>query len=202
MINNFDLFYPFLNFNSSDDFYFLQIIRRGKDSNLTSADNHYITNYFIKSKEHLEKLREEIITICDNLNARAYMHLNKRSFRKTAYRTLKLMSDSLLSGNYESIKRAYTSSCGSHHNELEKKWIIDIDDFDFSLPDRQSLLDLIGKLRPEGDKFIFSYPTPNGEHLVVKPFDLSGLNIFFLKKYDITVFKDGMSLLYCPTFNQ
>ena len=58
MINNFDLISSLLNFDDSDLFYHLQILRRGKDHpNLPSA-NRVIKTYYIDNNEYFPKLRK------------------------------------------------------------------------------------------------------------------------------------------------
>lgn len=205
IVDNFDKFEDFLNFESPDDFYFCQVIRRGKDSNLTSADNYHIKAYFIKSIKQLRNLKDEMINMCHFHNARVYIHLNKRSFKKCAFRTLKLISEDLVSDNYEAVKRAYTSVCGSFPSDKNKKWLIDVDLKNLTPEEISLFVDELTYLRSEGDKFILCYPTRNGVHLIIKPFDLQTFNNSgggeLLKKFNATIFKDGMSLLYCNIKN-
>lgn len=205
IVDNFDKFEDFLNFESPDDFYFCQVIRRGKDSNLTSADNYHIKSYFIKSIKQLRNLKDEMINMCHFHNARVYIHLNKRSFKKCAFRTLKLISEDLLSDNYEAAKRAYTSVCGSFPSDKNKKWLVDVDLKNVTPEELNSFIDEIKDLKPDGEKYIDSYSTRSGIHLLLKPFDLKTFHDNGGKKtldrLNATIFKDGMSLLYCNIKN-
>lgn len=199
VIDNFEKFNEFMSFDSPGEFYFCQVIRRGKDSNLTSADNYHVKSYFVKSHKQFGLIKQEIINMCTFHGARGYIHLNKRSFKKCAFRTLKLISEDLLSDNFEAVKRAYTSVCGSFPADNNKKWLIDID---APNPEKHlELLDLINNYQPVGRKEILNYKTKSGEHQLVKPFDLQSFRNDggeeILKSLDATIFKDGMSLLYC-----
>jgi acetylglutamate synthase len=199
MVDNFQLFRSKLKFESEDDYYFLAILRRGKDSPLNPADNYPIKFYYIKSLDHFDKLENEIKSICNILNARAYLYLNRRSFEKTAFQTLKHVADNLLSRNYERIKNSYTSVSGSFSNDPDKKWIIDVDNYDEHVV--RDLIKFIDYCMPlDRIKYLFEYPTKSGVHLVTRPFDLKYFNEYggeeLLKKLDATIFKDGMSLLY------
>lgn len=67
---------------NQDDVWFVQIVKRHKDNpHLHFQKNacEYVTSYYINSPEELEAKRNEIITICNATNSRAYIHPNKRS---------------------------------------------------------------------------------------------------------------------------
>jgi hypothetical protein len=197
MIDNLKQLLPLLIFESEDDFYWLQVIVRGKDSKLTSADNRYIKNYHIKSIEQLYKVYPEVQTLCDVFGARAYIHLNKRSFRKTSLKTLALIAQDIESNNFECVKRAYDSSCGRHHNARDKKWLLDIDNFDVIWL-RQFMEEL--ETLPNY-KLYTAYPTQSGMHLICSPFDMRYIEedrfLKLISLLDVHIFKDGQSLLYC-----
>ena len=79
-IDNFDLIEENLKFESNDDFYFLQVIQRKKDGNVTGRGNNgarLIKAYYIHSIDYLEEKKQKIIELCQSNNARAYIHLNK-----------------------------------------------------------------------------------------------------------------------------
>ena len=90
LIDNFDMIANMLTFNSPDDFYFVQIIKRFKDNpndDKTQGNYHggawYLKGYRIKSADELLKLKSEIIKICHDNNARAYITINSRSEKET-----------------------------------------------------------------------------------------------------------------------
>ena len=67
---------------NQDDVWFVQIVKRHKDNpHLHFQKNacEYIKSYFINSPDELEAKRNEIITLCNATNSRAYIHPNKRS---------------------------------------------------------------------------------------------------------------------------
>jgi len=55
MIDNLDKIKPLLNFESEDDFYYLQILQRKKENPELGSNSRVIKNYYIKSVEELEK---------------------------------------------------------------------------------------------------------------------------------------------------
>ena len=90
-IDNFDFVVDkMLEFNSPDDFYFVQIIKRFKD-NPNDDKNHgnyhggawYLGGYRVHSAEELLSLKDSIIDICEKNNARAYITINTRSDKET-----------------------------------------------------------------------------------------------------------------------
>ena len=86
-VDNFDLLVNNLNFNTKDEFYFLQVIQRKKDGNITQIGNNgyrTIKTYYIYSKEQLALKADKIRELCLRNNARAYIHPNKRNAKEIA----------------------------------------------------------------------------------------------------------------------
>ena len=74
-VDNFDLVSKLMNFNSDDDFYFVEIIKRKKDNpNDAFKYRQFITYYWITSTSQLQSLKQEIIDVCKTNNARAYIY--------------------------------------------------------------------------------------------------------------------------------
>lgn len=80
VVDNFELVSKLMNFNSDDDFYFVEIIKRKKDNpNDAFRYRQFITYYWITSQSDLMSKRDEIISVCEQNNARAYIYMNPRS---------------------------------------------------------------------------------------------------------------------------
>jgi len=202
MVNNFDLIKNNLTFENDDEFFHTQIICRSKDNESQSKNHIKIKDYYIDSLKKLNKLKPEIIKICDVLNARAYINLNKRSYKKIALQTLKTISESLVNEQYKSIKSCYSTTCGrySSTNKEDKRWLVDIDGLYGSKINLfkewiEELIKDINNSEPIGKKDIFINPTKNGIHLITKPFDLRK----FKEKYPfIEIHKNNPTILYIP----
>jgi hypothetical protein len=197
--NNFQQILKMLQFRSSDDFYHLQIIKRKKDHPEIGSNSLVIKTYYIKSEEHLAKVEAEIIAICDFHGARACINLNRRSFEKMAYHTLKKVTDQIMNKDFSSVRKAYESVCGAYANEPNKNWIIDIDNIsidafnhrDEMIALRKKIIELqidTGK-EPRMD-FI---RTRSGVHIISRPFNLQKFREEFP---NIDVHKDNPTILY------
>lgn len=95
VVDNFDMVGNYMEFNTPDDVYFVQIIKRWKDNKDKPGANAaklkgkangtynsgawYLKHYIIHSKQELENLRGEIVKVCSYNNARAYITINSRN---------------------------------------------------------------------------------------------------------------------------
>ena len=197
MIDNFQLIRQLLTFDTgidqNDDFYFAQIIQRKKEHPELGSNSHVVKTYFIKSQSHIDFYKPEMITLANFHNARVGINLNKRSFEKLAFHTLKKVADQILNKDYPSIRKAYNSVCGQFSSDQNKKWIVDIDHK--NKRDINSTLRFIESLQPAGQKFIALIETKNGFHLITTPFNVQE----FKTEYpDIEVHKDNPTILYIP----
>lgn len=187
IIDNFELISQFLTFQSSDDYYHLQILMRKKDlpEHLKARNNdaRCIKTYYIKSIEHLESKKLEIIKLCELFTARAYINLNRKSFKKTALHLLKEISNRIVNNQEEFIYRAYESVAGEQWpNVGNKRWIIDLDSN--NLEDLEILEQNINKCKSsaefnpttrEYNNILLKIPTVQGWHIITEAFDLTQL---------------------------
>lgn len=201
VVDNFDQFaeklfeQPML----EDEFYFLQILVRGKDGNAVSGNNknRLVRYYTITSAEQLLKMKDEVIALCRINNARAYIHPTKRSFHEVANLFLELTARTYVSQNWKGMKSLYSTCCGQSYLTSDKKFIVDLDDISEGDPKIDVIKKLIYRLRGHGgensDKVFMLNKTKSGYHLITWPFDLGE----FSKIYpDIDVHKNNPTLLY------
>lgn len=194
MVDNFELIKSLLSFNSEDDFYHLQVIRRGKDHPELEAANRTIKTYYITKVDSLDRIKDEVITLCKLFGARAYINLGKRSFRKCTMMCISDMAKRAYDGDFKKIYKVWNTVVGAVR-PVEPRWIIDLDDC--TLLQVNLLIPFINSLKPLDikDKIIATIPTKSGYHLITTSFDL--LN--FRNKYpDIDVHKNNPTILYVP----
>ena len=194
MIDVLDKIKDLLSFETSDDFYFLQILQRKKENPQLGSNSRVIKNYYISNVDYLEDRYDEIKVLCEQFNARAMIRLNKRSYRKVSFKTMQNIANSMSNGEYSFIKKSYDKACVNGHNDKKKTWIIDIDG-EFTDNWLLEMIHYIDGCQPEGKKLVTQLPTKNGIHLITTPFDLSG----FKNRYPETdIHKDNPINLYIP----
>jgi hypothetical protein len=191
MVDNLELIKPFLVFDSEDDFYHLQIIKRKKENPELGSNSYIVKTYSIISVDHLEKVYPEIKAICDFHQARAGINLNVRSFEKIAFHALRKLTDVIMNKDFRSARKSYDSVCGSFSAGKNKSWIIDIDVSDMDVV--KSIAESISEIEPKGDKVKTVLPTKNGFHLITSPFNLSKVGFF-----EIDIHKNNPTILYVP----
>ena len=197
MIDNFNLIADIIGAKNltDDNFFLVQVIRRHKDvgNEDMNANNIVVANFYINSHRDLLDRSVEIIKCCELNNARAYIRLNKRSYKKVALRAMALMAETIANGNYQ-VKNSYLSACGSYAEE--KTFLLDIDyvDVDFDLNEMENY---IGELLMEARKkaVMHKVPTKNGFHLITSGFNTEK---FRMKYPSVSIHKDNPTILYIP----
>jgi hypothetical protein len=193
MTDNLHIIKELLRFESEDDFYHLQILKRKKENPELGSNSQVIKTYYIRSVEHLEESMGEIKLLCDYHSARAYINLNVRSFEKSAFQTMKKLSDIIMNRDYKSARRAYESVVGVHSTGRDKSWIVDIDTKDNDIVN--GIKDAIEACEPiDKEKSIAFISTKNGYHLITKPFNRFGLPDLI----GIDIHTNNPTILYTP----
>lgn len=167
-IDNFDLVSKIMKFNSDDDFYYVEIIKRKKDNPTDSFRyRQFIKYYTITSTSQLQSLKPEIMQICQDNNARAYILLNPRSAKLVADYTQVLKQRFAQRGKGFGKYRGheYEFAAGQHKENWDSRPIsfIDIDSTDTKI--FQKVRDI---LKMYGIEPLAEYKTPNGGlHIIV-----------------------------------
>lgn len=200
-VDNFDLIAHSLLFSedlapeiAGDRFYMVQIMTRTKD---TGEKPRHIRTLFVESREYLLSHKDMIVKLCEMFNARAYISVNRSSYKTGALKMLKELADILENGNYKGVLSLPETVAGKYTCAgSDKKWVVDLDGVTTD-EGRRPYIDFImneyneGRGKPNGE--IIVVPTPNGSHLLVTPFDVRN----FKRKWpDIEIHKDNPTVLY------
>lgn len=204
MINNLEKILPLLNFETKDDFYYLQILQRKKENPELGSNSRVIKNYYISSKDYLESRYPEIIKLCEVFNARASIRLNKRSYKKVGMKAMVNLANTMMNEEYSFLKASYDRACGLGHNDKNKTWIVDIDSNEVIW--LEQIINAIGDCEPISNKIVEQLPSKTGIHLITKPFNTEQFKINFkseLKAYqmneiELEIHKDNPTNLYIP----
>lgn len=193
MVNNFESIKHFLKFDSEDDFYFLQILKRKKENPDVGSNSQVIKTYYVYSLDYLNHKQDEIIQLCNLNNARAYINLNRRSFERIAFHMLKKTTDIIMNKDFKSVKNAYDSVCGEYGSGKDKLWLIDIDPENFE--EAPNVKWHLADLQPVGDKVVGEIKTKNGYHIVTTPFDRQAFSKLYPK---IDIHSNNPTIIYVP----
>ena len=93
-IDNFDLIKSLVPFGESDNlFLHLQILRRGKDHPELPAANKLMKSWLVRSAEHLDEIKDDVVFLCDHYKARAYISCVPKSIEKLNRLIMRKLAD-------------------------------------------------------------------------------------------------------------
>lgn len=188
-IDNSERLLELLNFEEGY-YYVVQIIRRGKDQNPVETGRRQIKSYYINSKEYLRAIFPEIISLCSEFNARAYINVNRSNYENTALMYNVQLASLLYNKSYKNISTLYESV--SSQNTKIDFYIVDVDSKDIV-----HLNDVISKVklcRSREDRKLFIFPTLNGYHIITSPFDVQNFQEL-IDSSNVEVHKNQPTLL-------
>lgn len=203
IVDNFKLLREFMQFDSEDQFYFLQILQRKKDgpgpNGTVSGTNNKaraIKSYCVTSVEMLDRIEIEVKHLCEYFNARAYFYPARRSFQKVALKNMVDLANNIACGNFSHAKTDYWSACGQ--TSIEKFYLVDIDENHFNPDDLLKIREFIeyevNSGAEPGTRIKLKVPTKHGMHFICSPFDV---NTFSKAWPDIDVHKSNPTVLFC-----
>ena len=181
-INNYSTIIPFLNFESEDDYYRLQVIKRRKDNPDMEVGEQVLRTVYITSLEKFRKIYADLVNLADQNNARIYINLNVKSMKKTSMIAMKEWAGRVMDDNFKGAYHIFDSAAGQCGATRDKKWIVDIDYDPKTAKIRYSdyidaAKNAINNCQPEGDKVFGVIPTLNGCHLITSPFNITEFKV-------------------------
>jgi hypothetical protein len=185
-IDNKNLITPLLEFPHKDSFYFVQILQRKKDHKETTLGgsnntSRLIKGYYITSVEKLNVHWEEMTKLAELFNARVSINLNPRSFEKTAFAALQKIANQMSNKDFSNVRKAYDSVCGIYQDEIDKRWLIDIDkdDLDKTEEIAKFIEGLHTLVKNKPYKILARIPSKSGMHIITNPFNLETFNKYY-----------------------
>ncbi len=208
MTDNFKLIKEFIQsqfydqFNSfADVFYMVEIIRRHKDN--TNFKDHKFKTYYIRTIEDLDKYEDEIKTVCNVLNMRAYISVNYKSMKHVTLNAIAEYANRVAHDNFDKSYSLF-DSCAAKYAERDKQlWIVDVDTEDadinnISIDDLvENYIKIIESCEPK-NKIVTVIPTKSGKHIITHKFNISEFmkQVHNNKQIDEFVKKNNFTLLY------
>lgn len=144
-----------------------QIVQRAKDHKGERVKEGAIKTYFIRSREHLERVMPEIILLCEHYGARAYINLAGKDFDQLQKLMLQKLAIDVCQNNVRNPRRVLNSAAG----ELKSRsplWIVDIDDMSIKQSVRDWLYSWYLEEYKKGPDTLIPKPTLQKEVLLMK----------------------------------
>jgi hypothetical protein len=181
MTDNFNRFKEFMRLpetEGGDAYYVIELVRRGKDCPDLPAANYHFKNYYIDSMQKYDKVQDEIRLLCRTLRLRAYVSVNRKSFRRVTMDTIAEMSRRAALDDFRRPYAVFESCSGKFVDKNDEHWVVDVDDFiGYNTQEHcVTIRNFINDCRPYGDKIELMLPTKSGMHLITRPFDLNAFN--------------------------
>lgn len=205
-IDNYQEVKKYLNFDNEDHFYYLQIISRKKENPEQDKSVKVIKDYYINTMRYYDLIEEQVKMLCRNFNARSYLRLNRRSWKKVGFNMMRKLASILESGDHQAVKTLLSKSCGTTSDEVSesKVWIVDIDDVDpknnilhrnYVDNIKQVIEELQSEVKDKEYNILGELETKSGIHILTNPFNVYRFNEHF---EGVDIHKDNMVNLYIP----
>lgn len=159
-------------------FYMIEIIGRNKDN--TAIQSHKFKTYYVRTMGDFDKYEQEIKTICDVLQMRAYISVNHKSMKHVTLNTMAEYANRIAQENFDKPYSVFDSCVAKYVERAEQLWIIDVDKEDadhYSLNAPMTVDDLaehyikiIESCEPK-KKIVTVIPTKTGRHIITHPFN-------------------------------
>lgn len=186
-IDNIEQIRKIMEFDKFGEFYYISIMQRNKDGVkvASSHDNcRRIRTFYIFSMEEFDKAIPFIKEICDKINARAYIELNRKDIFQCQLLCIKRLVECI---EHQTVKsRAIMDSVVGGAPSKDKYWMIDIDN-----KDDKTMLQVFDHIHSNNGSIIATLPTLNGIHMICSKFDNRYFNF-----EDCEIKRNAFTLLY------
>ena len=165
MVNNIERLRDTLKFNKFGEFYYISIMQRNKDGVkvASSHDNaRRIRTFYIFSIEEFDKITPFIMEICDKMNARAYIEMNRKNIFQCQLECIKRLVECI---EHQTTKsRTIMDSVVASAPSSDKLWMIDVDNND-------PIDNILKEIKNRKGHYYAINPTVNGVHIITNRFD-------------------------------
>jgi hypothetical protein len=207
MTDNFKLYKDFIaerfaktTLLTTDSYFVVELMRRGKDNPDMPAANYHFKNYYIRKPEDLDKYENEIKTLCEVLRLRAYASVNIKSFKQVSLDTMAELARRIANNDYKKNYAVLESCSGSYCYSNDKTWVIDLDDCKMDDKKVKKVYEILDRTKTyHTEKVIAQFPTKSGVHLITKPFDVREFDLLYSGCFNdetVDIKKNHLTLLY------
>jgi hypothetical protein len=189
MLDNIKNIIPLLIFQENI-FYEVLVLQHNKNNSNVKVIKHYM----VDSLEELLNNYDDMKLLADNFNAIVYIKLGSYSKEKLGYKILETLSKKLQNKELDYSELVEESIGKLQPNS--KFFIVDIDYKDVSINDVLRIKTVINDCEPNGRNVIAEIPTPNGIHIITRPFNTQQFLVHQSLYYKCEVRKNNSTILY------
>lgn len=187
MVDNFEKVRKLLQFDNPDEFYYISIMQRNKDGVkvASSHDNcRRIRTFYVFSLEELDRVTPFIKEICDKINARCYIELNRKNIFDCQLSCISRLAECIQHRTRKS--RAIMDSVVAGAPSRDKWWLVDVDK-----RENESVTKVYDYVYEHNGIILSILPTVNGYHVITNRFDPREF-----KFEDCEIKRNAFTLLY------
>ena len=189
MVDNIESIRKILKFDKFGEFYYISIMQRNKDGVkvASSHDNcRRIRTFYVFNLEEFDKIIPFIKEICDRINARCYIELNRKNIFQCQLECIKRLVECIEHGTTKS--RTIMDSVVASAPSRDKLWMIDADGYK-----PNNITDIVEYVKKNKGTPYTVIPTVNGCHIITSRFDPRFFNESFK---DCEIKRNAFTLLY------
>lgn len=187
MVDNIESIRKILKFDKSGEFYFISIMQRNKDG-IKVASSHdscrRIRTFYVFSLEEFDKITPFIKEICDKINARCYIELNRKDIFQCQLECIKRLAECI--EHHTTKSRTIMDSVVVGAPSRDKLCMIDCD-----TPNDFIIDNIIEYVKNHNGTHYAIIPTVNGYHIITSRFDPRDF-----KFEDCEIKRNAFTLLY------
>jgi hypothetical protein len=188
-VDNIELIRGTLEFDKFGEFYYISIMQRNKDGVkvASSHDNcRRIRTFYVFSLEEFDRVVPFIKEICDKINARCYIEMNRKDIFQCQLECIKRLAECI---EHQTTKsRAIMDSVVAGAPSRDKLWMIDCDGKNPGDPIINEIIEYVENHR---GKHYAVLPTVSGCHIITSRFDPR-----FFQFEDCELKRNAFTLLY------
>jgi hypothetical protein len=189
MVDNISVIRNTLEFDNPEEFYYISIMQRNKDG-VKVAGSHdsarRIRTFYVFTLEDFDKVTDFIKEICDKLNARCYIEMNRKNIFQCQLECIKRLAECIEHRTTKS--RAIMDSVVAGAPSRDKLWMIDCDGKN---PGDPIIDEIIEYVENHHGKHYAVLSTVSGCHIITSRFDPR-----FFQFEDCELKRNAFTLLY------
>lgn len=202
VVDNFDKVRNFMQFDTPNTFYWVQVLKRRKDNPGMHGDSVQVGSYCFYSYDELLSKKEELMKLSRTFNARVVLWVNRRNTKDLLIPIAQTALQYLQSNQSGAVPKIFEHVCGSNKQVgINSLYIVDIDTKDPIMLNKY--VDLIIKCGETNPCFEINtiLPTIHGYHVICNGFNIELFKqLLVINNLDkVDIHKDNPTVLYfCP----